>query len=223
MDDDKKRNILNIVFSIIIVAIVTLLIYFGYNYAQVFLSSKEAADFVDDFEKRVGETEPKADEEKNNSGENSSDADNENGAINEKNNSAITYSNEQYTVLGTMSIPKINFKYPILQEQSQEALNKAVVVLYGVGLNKPGNTVVIGHNYMNGKLFSNNKKLEVGDQIFVTDNLGKKLTYTIYNKFEADPDDASFYVRDTNGVAELTLSTCTDNSQKRIIILAKAQ
>lgn len=223
MDSDKKRRILNTVFGIIIVAIVALLIYFGYNYIQVLVSNKEASDFVDDFEKKVAETEPKTDNGQSDSDEKNEDNSNNQGNDNGNNNSVITYSNEQYTVLGTMSIPKINFKYPVLQDQSQEALNKAVVMLFGTGLNKPGNTVVIGHNYRNGRLFSNNKRLEVGDQIFVTDNEGKKLTYNIYNKFEASPDDASFYVRDTNGVPELTLSTCTDDSQNRIIIFAKAE
>ena len=47
--------------------------------------------------------------------------------------------------------------------------------------------------------FSNNKKLQNGDKIYITDNSGTKLTYTIYNKFQTSDTDTSFYQRDTNG------------------------
>ena len=49
------------------------------------------------------------------------------------------------------------------------------------------------------------------------------MTYTIYNKFETTPEDTSFYQRDTGGKAEVTLSTCTDDSSARLIICAKAE
>ena len=115
--------------------------------------------------------------------------------------------------------------YPVLEKVTGPALETSVAVLYPTGenLNQPGNTVVVGHNYRNGLFFSNNKKLSIGDKIYVTDYRGTKLTYTIYNKFEADQSDTSFYQRDTAGKAELTLSTCTDASNNmRLIIFAKA-
>ena len=82
--------------------------------------------------------------------------------------------------------------------------------------------MIIGHNYRNGLFFSNNKKLNIGDKIYITDNDGNRLTYTIYNKFETTDTDTSFYQRDTAGIPEVTLSTCTDDSSARLIILAKA-
>ena len=69
----------------------------------------------------------------------------------------------------------------------------------------------------------NNKKLNIGDKIYITDTTGTKLTYTIYNKFETTPEDTSFYQRDTDGKAEVTLSTCTDDSSARLIIEARAE
>ena len=80
----------------------------------------------------------------------------------------------------------------------------------------------MGHNYRNGLFFSNNKKLEVGDKIYITDLDGKKLTYTIYNKYETTPEDAEYMTRNTNGATEISLSTCTDDSKARLIIWAKA-
>ena len=96
-------------------------------------------------------------------------------------------------------------------------------MLYGAGINQVGNTVIIGHNYRNGLFFSNNKRLNNGDKIYITDNSKNRLTYTIYNKFETTPEDASFYSRDTNGKPEITLSTCNDDSSKRLILFAVAE
>lgn len=128
-----------------------------------------------------------------------------------------------FGVLGTMEIPATKLKYPVLEKVTKKSIETAVAFLYGSGLNQPGNSVIIGHNYRNGLFFSNNKKLNVGDKIYITDNEGKKLTYTIYNKFETTPEDTSFYQRDTGGKPEVTLSTCTDDSSARLIIFAKAE
>ena len=66
------------------------------------------------------------------------------------------------------------------------------------------------------------KKLSNGDKIYVKDYRGVSVTYSVYNKFEASENDTSFYARDTNGKAELTLSTCTDASNdQRTIIFAR--
>ena len=60
------------------------------------------------------------------------------------------------------------------------------------------------------------------DKIKIKDATGTELTYTIYQKFQTSDTDTSFYTRDTKGTVEITLSTCTDDSKARIIILAKA-
>ena len=85
------------------------------------------------------------------------------------------------------------------------------------------NCVIVGHNYRNGLFFSNNKKLQLGDKIYITDNSGTTLTYTIYDKFETSDSDTSFFQRDTEGKPEVTLSTCTDDSSARLIILARVE
>ena len=70
--------------------------------------------------------------------------------------------------------------------------------------------------------FSNNKKLNIGDKIYITDSSGRRVAYTIYNKYEADENESDYITRDTQGVTEISLTTCTDDSKARIIILAKA-
>ena len=125
-----------------------------------------------------------------------------------------------FTVAGTIEISKINLKQPILESTTAKALNTAVCLQYGI-LNQPGNAVIIGHNYRNGTFFSNLYKLSNGDKITITDYTGTKVTYTIYDKIEAKPNDSSFYTRNTNGVREITLSTCTDDSSMRTVIFAR--
>lgn len=130
-----------------------------------------------------------------------------------------------FVMLGYITIPKTNVNEPILDVVTAESLNTAVAALYPSNpqLNEPGNVVIIGHNYKNGQFFSNNKKLEIGDKLTIKDNSGRELTYTIYDKFEASENDTSFYNRNTNGAVEVTLSTCTDDSKERTIILARAE
>lgn len=89
------------------------------------------------------------------------------------------------------------------------------------GINKVGNTVIQGHNYRNGMFFSNLKKMSNGDKIYITDTDGVKITYEAYSIFEAGETDTSFYKRDTAGLREITLSTCTDDGSARTIVLAK--
>ena len=89
------------------------------------------------------------------------------------------------------------------------------------GINVVGNTVIKGHNFRNGTFFSNLYKLGEGDKIVMTNIAGEKVTYTIYNKYETSVDDTAYFYRDTVGAREISLSTCNDDSSKRIIIWAK--
>lgn len=78
-----------------------------------------------------------------------------------------------------------------------------------------------GHNYRNGLFFSDLKKLTNGDKIYITGADGRKVTYEVYKVFDTTESDTSFYKRDTAGLREITLSTCTDNGKLRTIVLAK--
>lgn len=130
-----------------------------------------------------------------------------------------------FVMLGYITIDKTGVKEPILDEVTPEALETAVAALYPSNpkLNQPGNVVIIGHNYRNGKFFSNNKNLSIGDKFKIKDKTGTELTYTIYQKFTTTEEDTSFYARNTSGAIEVTLSTCTDDAKERIIILARVE
>lgn len=135
---------------------------------------------------------------------------------------------EDYEILGTIEIPKVNLKCAILNEVTPRSIQIAVGQIYTAnGLNKPGNTVIYGHNYRNNLFFSRNDELNNGDKIYILNQEGTKLTYEIYNIFIATSTDTSFYIKsaeDTDGKAEITLSTCTDDASttdRRLIVQAR--
>lgn len=121
-----------------------------------------------------------------------------------------------------IQIPRTRINLTVYSEMTVRNMERGVAILStDNGLNQPGNTVISGHNYVNGRLFSNNHKIQVGDLIHITDSTGQKITYSVYNKYLTTPQDANYMVRDTGGVREISLTTCTNDSSQRLIILAK--
>lgn len=224
MFESKYSKILTIILVVVIVAIIILLGFLAYDYMNKFSSTKQASDFVEDYQGNITTSE-----------ESNTDSSQENIVLDSTNEVPITDSSSTsgstgkkkykgYTVVGTMKIPAINLEYPIFEEITTKALETGLIALYpnGDNINQVGNTVIIGHNYRNGMFFSNLKKLSNGAKIYIKDFRGTTLTYEVYNKFEAAATDTSFYTRDTNGLAEITLSTCTDASNdQRTILFAK--
>ena len=219
----KYSNFLTILLVVIIIAILVIIGVLGYKYYKTYVTKNSSQDFVDNF------VDSSTDGQKNNKN-NDSTNDIQYDGIDEGEKTETdtsTGKKKQYNgfdVAGTIEIPATGLKCPILEQYtySPKALETSVVVLYGVGLNQPGNTTIAGHNYRNGLFFSNNKKLNIGDKIYITDSSGRRVAYTIYNKYEADENESDYITRDTQGVTEISLTTCTHDSKARIIILAKA-
>ena len=63
--------------------------------------------------------------------------------------------------------------------------------------------------------------LEIGDTFNITDLTGKTIEYKIYNKYQVVPEDISCLNQVANGKREVTLITCTNDSQERVIIKAE--
>lgn len=220
MFESKYGKVLTVILVIVIIAIIGLLAFLGYDYYQKYIITQDTSDFVDNFQGEVANNEDNKDNQ-NNGNENifGNVQDTEGGS----NSSSGVKTYKGFVVMGTIEIPAISLKYPVLEKVTKKSIETSVAILYGAGVNQPGNTVIIGHNYRNGLFFSNTKKLKINDNIYMTDNAGKKVTYKIYEKFETTPEDTSFYQRDTDGKAEVTLSTCTDDSSARVIVEAKAE
>ena len=221
MFESKYSKVLTVILVIVIIAILGLLGFLGYDWYRKYFLEQEALDFVDNYTAEVTDNEDTNTSDENTTATNPIDSIEKTNTVSGSGNEMPTYKG--FNVVGTIEIPAIDIEYPILQKVSKSSLETSVAMLYGAGINQVGNTVIIGHNYRNGLFFSNNKRLNNGDKIYVTDNSKNRLTYTIYNKFETTPEDASFYSRDTGGVPEVTLSTCNDDSSKRLIIFARAE
>lgn len=223
MFESRYSKVLTVILVIVIIAIVGLLGFLAYDYYQNYVITKDTSEFVDNFQGEVTDGEATDDGNTTTSTDENPFDQIQDATTGGNGSSSTKPTYKGYGVLGTIEIPTINLKYPVLDKVTKKSIETSVAFLYGSGLNQPGNSVIIGHNYRNRLFFSNNKKLNVGDKIYITDNSGTKLTYTIYNKFETTPEDTSFYQRDTGGKPEVTLSTCTDDSKARLIIFAKTE
>ncbi len=125
-----------------------------------------------------------------------------------------------FSVIGLIEIDTIGVYYPIISEVSDEFLKIAPCRFYGPMPNQVGNLCIAGHNYNNYKFFSRLKKLSIGDKINIYDTSGNKLAYKIYKKNEINSDDFSCINQDTNGKKEITLITCNNIKNKRLLIQA---
>lgn len=127
----------------------------------------------------------------------------------------------KFASVGKIEIPKTEVNLPILEQVTVDGMKEAPCLLYSTGeLNQNGNNLIVGHNFRNNTIFSNNQKLNLGDKIYITTLDGNKVEYTIYDKFITTAEDVSYIKRDTNNKPEITLSCCTDDDEYRIIILA---
>lgn len=132
-----------------------------------------------------------------------------------------TGNGTEYYVLATINIPKINCTYPIIDRSTDELLKIAPCKFHGNNPNQVGNFCIVGHNYRNDKFFSHVPELRMGDEIEITDLSGQTLVYSVYDKYVVEPDDTACTSQRTNGLKEITLITCTDDSKQRVIIKAR--
>ena len=228
MFGNKYGKTLTVILIIVIIAIIGLLIFFGIDVYRKFYIEQVAGDAVEEFKNQVNNLGnlPIQDEtpitnipsvDLNTLYQNNNTQTGDNG------DSHVTYMG--YDMIGTIEIPATDVEYPIIADYdaSINSLNVAIVKLYpsNRGLNEVGNTVFAGHNYRNGTFFSNNKRLEEGDKIYITDISGERVEYEIYDKYETGTGDSSYMNRDTQGRREISLTTCTDDTRARLIILAR--
>lgn len=129
--------------------------------------------------------------------------------------------NISFSVVGIIEIPKINIKYPILSDVTDELLKIAPCRFYGPSPNETGNLCIAAHNYDDTRFFSNLYKLSVGDPINIYDSNNKKIVYYVYDKFEIIKTNTSCTSQNTNGKREITLVTCNNLNKNRLVIKAK--
>ena len=219
---NKGKRAFSIIIGILIVIILGIVGFLAYYFITNYLVLKEAEEAVDSFEEIVEEL------PKENVIENTVVEPQNNQTVTTTQNKATTSGTRRttssyrgYNMIGTIQIPKTKVKAPVVDKVTVKSISAAVGILYGPGLNEVGNTVLVAHNYRNGTFFSNNKKLVIGDKIYITDATGRKIEYNVYNTYTTSDMDFSYATRDTNGKREISLSTCTTDASKRLVIWAR--
>ena len=144
------------------------------------------------------------------------------------NNIEVTDSGIEYYRLGVIRIPSIDVEYAIIAQTdgkvSDELLKKSPMKFHGCNPNEVGNLCIVGHNYRNKRFFSKVPTLENGDIIEITDLTNTTVKYEVYDKYIVDPDDENANdgtTQKTDGRREITLITCTNDSQNRWMVKAK--
>ena len=127
--------------------------------------------------------------------------------------------------IGTLKIPKINFNSEVYCKQDANKMEEVPCMLYtNQGINKPGVTILVGHNRGNWTLFSDINSLEENDEVYFKDYEGTEKKYTIYSKFVTDNDDVSFY-NTPSAVPIIVMQCCLTptTSDKVTIVMAKVE
>ena len=223
MLETKYEKLLTIILSIVVIAVLILLGFLGYDVAKKYSTKKTVAEVLNKFDDSIENNEDQNNSTVENVTVSNVEVDNANNSnnSNSSNGSGKTIQFQGYNVVGKMEIPAIDLEYHILEKATPSSIEAALAVQYTAnGLNEVGNTLIVGHNYRNGSFFGSNDKVQLGDKVYITDTTGRRIKYNIYNIYETSPEDGDFIMRDTNGKREVSLSTCTDNSKARLIIWA---
>lgn len=125
-------------------------------------------------------------------------------------------------ILGIIEIPPLDLSYPIFSDISDENLKIAPCRFYGnISNNKTGNLCIAGHNYNNSKFFSKINTLNMGDVIKIYDNKNQLYKFIVYANYEVENSDTSPIYETNDDTLEVTLVTCNNSNNKRIIVKGK--
>lgn len=125
-------------------------------------------------------------------------------------------------LFGVIEIPKISLSYPVFNTLTEELLKISPCKFYGSNLDENGNICIAGHNYDNGKFFSNIYMLEPNDEIYIYYN-NIKYMYIVTSNYEVAANDLSPVFNYDSNQENLTLVTCNNINNNRIIISASRQ
>ncbi|WP_042163748.1 class D sortase [Paenibacillus gorillae] len=127
--------------------------------------------------------------------------------------------------IGTISIPSIKVKLPILEGATQHNMKYGAAHLKETAaIGEVGNAAIAAHRAKTkGRLFNRLNEVKVGDKITITQQ-NKTFTYKVYQTSVVNPTDVSV-LNYNNKDKLLTLITCTPlgKSTHRLIIHAKLQ
>ncbi len=126
--------------------------------------------------------------------------------------------------IGILVIPRIEARLPVTAGVSEEQLKISEGwVMQTDPVGDPGNAVIAGHrSHTWGRHFNRLGELEEGDNIYFDPVDGGRMCFTVREIFTVDPDDPAVFANPGEGMAQLTLYTCTpmETSAQRLVIRA---
>lgn len=132
-----------------------------------------------------------------------------------------TNNNINYKIEAELNIPRLGINYPVIAETSDELLRISINKYFGPNPNEVGNYCIAGHNYITNQFFSRLKDIQNGDIIFLTDITNRRIKYVVYDKYVVNSDDVNCTSQLTDGKREITLITCTNINDERIVVKAR--
>lgn len=139
-----------------------------------------------------------------------------------KNSNNSSISNPSF-IIGMIEIPSLSVSYPIFSYLDDELLKISPCKFLGEMPPASSNLCIAGHNYDNNKFFSNINLLKNGDEILIYNQIGEKFVYYVFNQYEVNDNDLSPIKEDYQGGHELTLITCNNLNQRRIVVKAEKE
>lgn len=124
------------------------------------------------------------------------------------------------TVIGVIQIPKIELIYAIVEGADSAEIGVAIGHMDNTAnLGENGNCALAGHRGgYSGPYFKNLDKLEIGDEVIITDTKQQVFTYKVTETMVVQPEEV-WVIEDTGeGVAMLTLVTCENDGKERLIV-----
>lgn len=191
------KKVINIILTILIIMAIVVTGVIIYNYIVSEQNDNKLAEVVTEIEEQFS----------NNASTNSIEP------------AKVQYNG--YDVVGIIEIPSINIKYPIINKTNDTTMKYSITKFSGGEINSIGNFTVAGHNNLNGTMFGKVKRLNIGDQIKMTDLYNNTVTYEIFEIYSVDPNDVSVLNPVDENTREITLITCTNGHLNRLITKAR--
>ena len=139
-----------------------------------------------------------------------------------KNSNNSSISNPSF-IIGMIEIPSLSVSYPIFSYLDDELLKISPCKFLGEMPPASSNLCIAAHNYDNNKFFSNINLLKNGDEILIYNQIGEKFVYYVFNQYEVNDNDLSPIKEGYHGSHELTLITCNNLNQRRIVVKAEKE
>lgn len=126
-------------------------------------------------------------------------------------------------ILGTIIIPKLNINYTFFAGINEDLLKVSPCRFFGNLPYRENNLCIAGHNYLDNRFFSQIGKLASNDLIVIKDTNKNTFNYFVFDKFEINENEISSITTSSLDYYELTLLTCNNFNNKRLVIKAKTE